>query len=350
MVQSGSRWGSAKIMSCLGVDIGGANLKIADGHGYAASRFFPLWQRPHDLAEALGELIANAPAAEQLVLTMTGELADCFATKAVGVTAILDAVVEVAGGRRVGVYLCDGRVVGVKTARAEALLAAASNWHVLAAFAGRYCEGGSGLLLDIGSTTSDIIPIGKNGPRAVGWTDPERLQAGELVYTGIERNPICAVTPVLSWRDELCPVAQELFATTSDAYVMLDELAEDVDDLNTADGRSRTKVNAHGRLARAVCADSTMFSDEDARRSAEMVRAAQLQQLEKATRQVLSRMKAPPSEIVLSGHGEFLARRLIARLELDCRVISLAEQLGEEISRCGCAHALAVLACEGACV
>ncbi|NOY42393.1 MAG: H4MPT-linked C1 transfer pathway protein [Planctomycetes bacterium] len=337
-------------MSYLGLDIGGANLKIADGRGYAASRFFPLWQRPHDLAEALGELIANAPAAEQLVVTMTGELADCFATKADGVAAILGAVVEVAGGRRVGVYLCDGRVVGVETARAEALLAGASNWHVLAGFVGRYCEGESGLLLDIGSTTSDIIPFDKNGPRAVGLTDPERLQAGELVYTGIERSPICAVTPVLSWRGELCPVAQELFATTSDAYVMLGELAEDVDDLNTADGRSRTKANARGRLARAVCADSTMFSEEDARRSAEMVRAAQLQQLEIAARQVLGRMETPPREIVLSGHGEFLARELIARLELDCRVVSLAEQLGREVSRCGCAHALAVLAREGACV
>lgn len=337
-------------MSYLGLDIGGANLKIADGRGYAASCFFPLWQRPHDLAEALAELITDAPAAEQLVVTMTGELADCFATKADGVEAILDAVVEVAGERGVGVYLCDGRLVGVEAARAEALLSGASNWHVLAAFAGRYCEGGSGLLLDIGSTTSDIIPIGKNGPRAVGRTDPERLQAGELVYTGVERNPICAVTPVLSWRGEFCPVAQELFATTSDAYVILGELAEDVDDLNTADGRSRTKPNARGRLARAVCADSTMFSEEDAQRSAEMVRAAQLQQLENAARQVLSCMETPPSEIVLSGHGEFLARELIARLELDCRVVSLSKQLGGEISRCGCAHALAVLVREGACV
>jgi uncharacterized hydantoinase/oxoprolinase family protein len=51
--------------------------------------------------------------------------------------------------------------------------------------------------------------------------------------------------------------------------------------------------------------------------------------------------------VVLSGRGEFLARRLIERLRLKCPVISLSTELGPSISRCAPAHALAVLAREG---
>ena len=46
------------------------------------------------------------------------------------------------------------------------------------------------------------------------------------------------------------------------------------------------------------------------------------------------------------GTGEFLARRLVRRCAGRATVASLADQLGPEVSRCGPAHALAVLADE----
>src|SRR5438132_14083158 len=85
-------------MNWLALDIGGANLKVADGRGFAASRPFPLWQTPQHLAVALRSLIAESPPADHLAATMTGELADCFATKAEGVRFIVDAFVEAAAG------------------------------------------------------------------------------------------------------------------------------------------------------------------------------------------------------------------------------------------------------------
>ena len=330
-------------MKILGLDIGGANLKVADGQGYAAAEYFPLWQKPEGLSLAIGDLLANAPEAELLAITMTGELADCFATKREGVETILRAVESSAVGRQVSVYLCDGRFADVDSALAESVLAAASNWHVLGKFATRFCEKNPGLLLDIGSTSTDIIPLSTGGPITVGQTDPQRLQTGELVYTGVERSPICAVTPVLSWGGEECAVAQELFATTVDAYLLLGEIEEDAGNLQSADGRPRTKKFARDRMARAICADSTMFSEVDAMQSAEIVREAQLTLLDKALGKVLKRMEALPRTIVLSGHGEFLARRLIQRMELDCRLVSLKEELGADVNRSACAHALAVL-------
>ena len=332
-------------MNWLALDIGGANLKIADGVGYAVSREFFLWQRSRELAAELSEMIAEAPPAERVAVTMTGELADCFATKAEGVGVILDAVEQAAAGREVFVYLCGGKLATPLAARAEALLAAASNWHALAVFAGRFCTGW-GLLVDVGSTTTDIIPLGSNGPQAVGQTDPERLVTGELVYTGVERSPLCGIVRNVPWRGEQCAVAQELFATAADVFLMLGELEEDVQNTNTVDGQPRTKAHAHARLARSICADTSMFSWDDARRAAATVRDAQLALLESAARRVLGRLEVAPQTVVLAGQGEFVARNLLERLAYAGPVISLTDEFGPQISRCATAHALAVLASE----
>jgi probable H4MPT-linked C1 transfer pathway protein len=333
-------------MSWLALDIGGANLKVADGAGYAASREFFLWQRSRELAAELSEMIAEAPAARRIAVTMTGELADCFATKAEGVGVILDAVEQAAAGREVFVYLCGGELATPPAARAKALLAGASNWHASGAFSSRFCADGSGLLVDVGSTTTDIVPLSGDGPRAVGQTDPERLVTGELVYTGIERSPLCGIVRTLPWRGEACAVAQELFATAADAYLILGELEGDEQNTKTADGRPSTKPHAHARLARSICADTTMFSWDDAQRAAAAVRDAQLDLLESAARRVLGRLEVAPQTFVLAGHGEFVGRWLLERLGYNGAVISLSEELGPQTSRCATAHALAVLARE----
>ena len=333
-------------MSWLALDIGGANLKAADGCGYAASRRFPLWQRPEALAEELTALIAESPVARRLAVTMTGELADCFQTKAEGVAAILKATEAAADHREVFVYLCDGEFVRPQFARERTLLAAASNWHALASFAVRHAADCSALLMDVGSTTTDLIPIGVDGPRAIGITDPERLASRELVYTGVRRSPVCALVQHLPWRGETCGVAQELFATTADAYLVLGELAEDPQDMHTADGRPFTKENAQARLARCICADSSMFSWEDAQRVAAAIEDAQLELLKEAAQQIIARLEGTLQTLVISGEGEFLARDLVQRLGISCNIVSLTETLGPTVSQCAPAHAVAVLARE----
>src|SRR3990172_4014916 len=105
------------VMTWLGLDIGGANLKAADGRGWAHSVPFALWRDPDGLAGALSELAATAPGSERWAVTMTGELCDCFRTKADGVRHILAAVEMAAGPRDVVVYLVDGRLVSVDEAR-----------------------------------------------------------------------------------------------------------------------------------------------------------------------------------------------------------------------------------------
>lgn len=344
-------------MAWIGLDVGGANLKVADGHEYAHSEPFPLWQHPDQLTVAIKRLLAAVtthlrvePCHQQLALTMTGELADCFQSKSAGVRAIVTATEQAAGGRAIRVYLTNGQFVASKDAIAKPCLAAASNWHALARYACRYCRGQFGLLIDIGSTTCDIIPLDVTAegvqPRTLGLTDTQRLVAGELVYTGVQRSGLHGVVRELPWQGGRCPVAQEHFATTLDAYVFLDEIPEQPGNLHTADGRPRTKEFCHGRLARTLCADTSSFSRADALRAASAVRNAQLEQLVAAVQRVISRFERMPAVVVLSGQGEFLARHLLARLSWNVEIVSLTAQWSRLVSCCGPAHALAVLAGE----
>lgn len=62
----------------LGLDIGGANLKVATPDKRALSVPFALWKQPDRLPMALADLVAQFPDAEELAVTMTGELCDCF--------------------------------------------------------------------------------------------------------------------------------------------------------------------------------------------------------------------------------------------------------------------------------
>ena len=124
----------------VALDIGGANLKAADGLGWSASVAFPLWQRWRELPEALAALVAERRP-QRLVATMTGEICDCYASRAAGVAQIAESLLaaSTAAGchEPPGVYLVDGRIVAAADAIGEWRLAAASNWHALARLAAR---------------------------------------------------------------------------------------------------------------------------------------------------------------------------------------------------------------------
>lgn len=333
-------------MSLLAIDVGGAGLKASNGEQFSHSQAFPLWKNRDGLAHALTAIVDAGPPCERVFATMTGELADCYATKAEGVAHICAALVAAVRGRPLRIYLTDGATVSAEEACERPLAAAASNWHVLARFAGRYAPSGAGLLIDVGSTTTDLIPLLDGAVNAAGFTDPERLMRGELVYTGIERSPVCAVASALPYRGGQCPTAQELFATTGDAYRWLGDLPEAPDDTTTADGRPATRSFSRDRLARSICADRTLFDEADATAAAQAIAVAQQAKIGIAINGLLRRVGTPLSHIIISGQGEFLARAVVARLRTTSTLTSLSAQLGPTASRVAPAYALATLARE----
>jgi probable H4MPT-linked C1 transfer pathway protein len=327
-------------MHALGLDVGGANLKAAHTAGVAQTRPFALWRHPGGLSGQLAQLLADLPPADLLGLTMTGELCDCYASKREGVGAILDAVQRAAGQRVVHVWTTAGKFVSPEEARAEPLAAAASNWLALATVAGRLVPKGAALLIDIGSTTTDLVLIRDGVPVPEGRTDPERLRSHELVYVGVLRTPVCAVLGLEG--------AAELFATTGDVFRVLGMLAEDPNDCDTADGRPATRAASHARLARMLCADLETSTQEDRVKIAERILFQMTWRLGNAIEGRAGGFDMPVHKVLLAGSGSFYARYILQReTRFPVREITeLARIWGPAASVAACAHAVAVLAAE----
>jgi probable H4MPT-linked C1 transfer pathway protein len=306
-----------------------------------------MWQRVSELSAQLGDMLGAFVPFDVLAVTMTAELADCFTSKADGVGRILDAV-QAAAAQDVSVWQTSGEFVPPDIAREFPLLTAAANWHALATWTGRVAPQGTALLIDMGSTTTDIIPLDGGLPSAAGLTDRDRVLRGELIYTGVRRTPVCAVTDALPLDGAHCPVAAEVFATMHDVYLVLGDVPEDVKRIDTADGRPATRKAARRRLARMLCCDLTELSNAQLFTAAKFLRAAQQSRLAGAVARVVGTQSSPPLTIVLCGEGEFVARRLIAASDelSSADVISLTDLLGPAHSQAACAYALARLARE----
>ncbi len=331
----------------LGLDIGGANLKAATVDKRAVSVPFPLWKQPDKLSAALVDIVAQFPDVNEFAVTMTGELCDCYETKRDGVHHILTAMQKASRSHPIRVWSTEGKFLNVEEARRDYLKVAAANWHGLATHVGCYVPRGTALLFDIGSTTTDIIPILDGVPWTKGNTDTTRMEYGELVYTGVRRTPVCAVVKTKK-------VAAELFATTLDAYLLLGYTPEDLDDTDTADGRPATKANAHARLSRMLCGDPKITKAATTRHLAEAVLKAHLELIQHYFIQQFNRIKLSQHEslgtdrvVITSGSGEFLAHQVMQSFHLNTTdVISLTDRLGPELAACAPAYALAVLATE----
>jgi hypothetical protein len=327
----------------LGLDIGGANLKAATAEKRAHSVVFPLWKQPGELPHAIAELVAHFPETDTLAVTMTGELCDCFATKRDGVNTILAAVEHAARGKSVRVWSTTGEFISVEAARANHMNVAAANWHALATFAGRFASRHGAMLLDIGSTTTDLIPLNDGWPSTYGTTDAKRLERQELVYIGVRRTPVCAVV-----QDRVCA---EFFATLEDVYTLLGLLPEASNNLDTADGRPMSVEFCFARLARMLGGDRETHTDDQIIHFAARVHSTIRQRIAEAARAAYYGSQSAPElhAVIVSGAGEFLARQVagVAFPAIGERqIVSLTAELGPEVSACAPAYAVAVLAKE----
>lgn len=319
----------------VGVDIGGANLKYADVDRYASSRSFPMWRQPNQLASVLADDLRRIRGIDALAVTMTGELADCFADRSVGVDHIVNHTCQAAEQldiQMVAFYGVDGRFRDAVQARQDVDCVAAANWHALASFVAKQVASDA-TLIDVGSTTTDIIPIADGCVATAAMTDFDRLGERSLIYVGCQRTPVCALVDQLQFRGQMRDVMNEVFATIDDARLVLGTVPEDSQDRDSADGQPRTRCCAANRLARMIGLDRRLISPADAQELARDV-------LRSARQRIGRRLQELPSTsvIVVSGHGEDL-------LDLSAGVITLrlSDQLGAATARCAPSHAVASL-------
>jgi (4-(4-[2-(gamma-L-glutamylamino)ethyl]phenoxymethyl)furan-2-yl)methanamine synthase len=294
----------------IGVDVGGANTKAVWRNGNdrrAVSRPFEVWRDRERLAAVLREVVADvAPEpVEAVALTTTAELSDAFRTKREGVGFVLDAMEAALGGPRLLAFTTAGEMVSFAEARARPSEIAAANWLASAlAVAAVYPDA---VMIDVGSTTADIVPIAAGRVVAAGRTDLDRLLAGELVYTGALRTNLATIAPRVPVRGAWCPVASELFAISADAHLILGHLAAASYTCATPDGRPATVEFARERVSRLVCADAEQLDGDEIDAIAAYLYAEQVRQIEEAVRRVSGRLEGDPPVVPL-GTGAFLAR------------------------------------------
>lgn len=331
-------------VTVAGWDVGGVNLKLAaarDGRIVTVhSRPFEIQRTPHNLVQALHEQARAASLTPGTLhaVTMTAELSQLFRTKRDGVSFVLDAIESAFPNDEIAVYTVDGTFVTPAAARLDPIRCAASNWHATASIVARTWPNAT--LVDIGSTTTDVIPIVDGCVAAVGRTDPERLATGELLYLGAVRTPVEAIVHDVPLGDTTAGVSAEGFALSGDVHAWNCDLADDDYQCATPDGRPVTREFTRERLARIVCADRELLDDHAIDRIAAHIADAQVAR----TGAALERARGHTSSsapVVSAGVGAFIAERAAGRIGAPC--VRFAVALGADAARAAPAAAVALL-------
>lgn len=330
-------------MDILGFDIGGANLKAAFLRTeerkvkelQTTITYFPIWQRgKKELPEALKHLkdqLLPVPNVDAVGVTMTAELSDAYATKQEGVLHILDALTSLFEGPSIFVLDVDTSLRSVQDAKRHPMKVAAANWAATGWMISQLIE--HGIVIDVGSTTTSIIPIHHASVAATGKTDLEKLQTGELVYTGSLRTNVATIVDSIPIRGRQTRVSSELFATSGDVHLLLGHITKEEFTTETADRRGKSKEAAMARLARVVCADVDMLAKEEILSIARYIYNAQLQQVKSGISQVYSWLASQGGascKIVVTGLGRnFLAKPAALQCGLH-QIINLEKEIGNK--------------------
>ena len=300
----------------IGWDIGGAHVKAAliNPAGEIIAIFqepCPLWKGLSHLQLAVNAIMTALPTAAYChAMTMTGELVDLFADRDDGVRQILLTMKALLGNDRQFIFAGkDGLLAAEQVTSAHYLAIASANWLATAHFAAQKIT--TGVLVDIGSTTTDILFFNNGKVHAKGYTDYQRLASQELVYTGIVRTAVMAVVTHVKDGQQTVGVMAEYFATMADVYRLTGELNEAHDQTETADGAEKTIEDSARRLARMLGCD---FHHNELSRWQHMaadIRAQHVQKIQAAYQHMRATHHIPDTyPLVGAGVGRFLVQQL----------------------------------------
>ncbi len=321
----------------LGLDIGGAHLKAAwltaDRPLAIRQVVCRLWEGLDRLDAAFAEALAGWPEPDLVAATMTGELVDLFPDRASGVERLLGALTARFPGRELVVWSTEG-FLSPDRAAAEPLRVASANWCASAALLARRLP--AGVLVDIGSTTTDLVPFAEGRVRARGHEDAERLATGELVYQGVVRTPLMTLADRVPFRGRLVGVTAEHFATSADLFRLSGRLDEAFDLHPAADGGPKTVEGSARRVLRMVGTDLGPASLPEARSLAAWFAELQLRRIADGLALVLSSDTLPAeAPLIGAGCGAFLVAELARRIGRPSLDVAALLGLEGELARWG---------------
>ena len=334
----------------VGWDIGGAHLKAArvkNGRVEAVVQAAtPLWLGLSSLEAAFDTLCAQLGRADRHVITMTGELCDAFASRREGVAGLAAIAANRLAPATPSLYAGQAGFVELGEAAPHAADIASANWHASAALVALKLP--DALFIDIGSTTTDIIPIVAGQVAAVGYSDAERLASGELIYIGMTRSFVMSLASSAPFRGVWTPLMNEYFASSADVHRILGDLPDGVDKMATADGREKTVEASRARLARMIGRDADEGAASEWDGLAAWFSEAQVRQIADAASLRLSRNDiAVGASVITAGVGERVAAEVARRLRRSCVGFSSLIAAPAEASHCAPAVAVALLGANG---
>ncbi len=335
----------------IGWDIGGAHLKAARAERASivdAVQFpSPLRLGLKAVAHAFAAAKRRLGGADRHVVTMTAELADTFASRQDGVERVCALAAHELSAAPLSIYAGRAGFVTPHAAASHVEDIASANWFATASLAAKVK--GNALLIDMGSTTTDIVPLMRGTVAAHGYTDAERLAAGELVYTGLVRSFLMATAPRAPLSGRWTSLINENFATMADVHRILGTLPDGADQMGTADGREKTVEASTARLARMVGCDAGDAEPARWAALAQWFAEAQIRAVTDAAMLVLSAAElSAAAPVVSAGIGAGVIGAVARRLGRDhvgfASLIDVAPTARQRASHCAPAAALAILA------
>jgi probable H4MPT-linked C1 transfer pathway protein len=330
------------LVNVLGLDIGGANTKCAyvqTQRGIIRDvkvvvKYFPVWKNPQNLVQVLQELREAVGGRFDVVgVTMTAELSDVYRTKREGVEHILGCVRKVFSNVPIYVLNTNVCLVTLEESLMEPLGVAAANWGATGWLVAQYFE--NCIIVDVGSTSTSIIPVINGKIAAQGRSDLDKLICGELVYTGSLRTNLATIAQTIPVKNTVATVSSELFALSGDIHLILGNIKSEQYISETADGKGTTHKEALTRLARLICADTEMLTEKELTQIAQHLYEKQIQQITNGLNQVYKHAKKTASTkvpILIAGLGkDFLARSAAEQIGADI-IMDLGELLPSEVS------------------
>ena len=335
----------------IGWDLGGANVKFASLENGRVAQVAqipcPIVPERTKFDSAVDAALPLTSSPARHAVTMTGELSDVFNDRAEGVAYLVDLMEKVMSGQEVNIYAGSVGFLTPVGAKRRVMEVASANWHATAVYIAR--DHAEALLVDVGTTTTDLTPIKGGAIAARGATDAERLTEGELLYTGIVRTPVMAVAHSVPFRGRVQRIAAERFATMADVWRLTNELPDGADPYPAADQRGKSLEESAARLGRMLGRDSGDTELAEWVALARHFAHCQLAEIEHAARGLTERDGLVQSAPVIgAGCGRFLTRRLAKRLGRTYvdfgDLVNAAPQVRELASRCAPAVAVALLA------
>lgn len=298
-------------MKVLTFDIGGANTKRlvldVDTCGTTSEiHYFPLWKKKGEFAAFLQGLKEDA---DMVGITMTAELSDVFSRREEGINYIVSICEEVF---EAPVYLTLDETLLKAGDINNPLDLAAANWVASIHFLKKKFS--EGILIDCGSTTTDIIPF--SASQKYPRKDIDRIKSGHLVYTGMLRTPVNTIVDAVPFGGEMVHISSEYFAITADVYTILGLILPGAYSCDTPDGRGKSRSESMQRISRLLCADFEEVGNEAVMDICRYVKEKQVETIASAIK------KHDKKDAYICGAGKILAEEACARAGLKAIDIS----------------------------